>query len=147
MQKITRVFVLKLIIETYQGISIRVRRSTCHFFTPSYRFRDHTAAQSSISWMASLRTWLSTSVKLALAIARGIAIYPEGKIKPIEIIEGSAPSPRGAVVVTFERFRELARKARRMIMAGTVMPKGEEDIPKLIRLLAGHGPSSPASPR
>ena len=111
-------------------------------------YQEYQRARSQVDLMSKFMT---AATDIVLIAARkepipfptvpgiSIALYPEGKIEPM--MEGNTPLPRGAAIVTFERFRELARKAKRMIMAGTLVPKTAEDIPQLIRLLAGRPPA------
>jgi len=59
-----------------------------------------------------------------------ISIASEGKIEPV-VDDGTAP-PVGVILLTFEEFQEVALKLRQMVMEGTVAPKGEDEIPRLI---------------
>lgn len=63
-----------------------------------------------------------------------ISISPEGKIEPV-VDDGTAP-PVGVILLTFEEFQEVALKLRQMVMEGAVVPKGEDEIPRLIYTLA-----------
>lgn len=59
-----------------------------------------------------------------------ISISGSGKI---ELTLRDAPlSQTDAVLLTFEEFRGVALKLRQMVMEGTVAPKGEDEIPRLI---------------
>lgn len=60
----------------------------------------------------------------------GISISPSGKIEPDFIDD--LQSPQGTVLVSLEDFEAIGRKIKGRISEGTITPKNEVEIPKLI---------------
>ncbi len=64
----------------------------------------------------------------------GIAISSLGEIRPA-ILDEPFPQPN-AVLVSIERFEAIARRLAEEVMKGRTRPEGEEEIPRLIYVLA-----------
>ncbi|MCD6453611.1 MAG: hypothetical protein J7K77_04940, partial [Dehalococcoidales bacterium] len=64
----------------------------------------------------------------------GISMSPSGKIEPT-LIDDLNRQP-DAILITFEKFEAITQRLRDEILKGIVMPKSENEIPKLIYSLA-----------
>ena len=64
----------------------------------------------------------------------GISISPSGKIEPA-LFDDPNRQPN-VIFITFEEFGAIARRLKEEILKGVVMPKKEDEIPKLIYKLA-----------
>ena len=64
----------------------------------------------------------------------GISISPSGKIEPA-LFDDPYRQP-DVIFITFEEFQAIAQRLNGEILEGTVVPKSEDEIPKLIYDLA-----------
>ena len=64
----------------------------------------------------------------------GISISPSGKIAPA-LFDDPHRQP-GVVLISFKEFEGLTLRLRDRILKGIVMPKNDDEIPKLIHSLA-----------
>ena len=61
----------------------------------------------------------------------GIAISPSGKIEPALLDDPHKPP--NMILVTLEEFEAIAQRFKVELLKGTIVPTGEEEIPRLIR--------------
>ena len=64
----------------------------------------------------------------------GISISPSGKIEPA-LLNNQYRQP-GVIMITFEEFEAITERLKSEMLKGTVVPKSEDEIPKLIYSLA-----------
>ena len=71
----------------------------------------------------------------------GISISPSGKIEPA-LLNNQYRQP-GVIIITFEEFEAIAQRLKSEMLKGTVVPKSEDEIPKLIyrNLIGGESQS------
>lgn len=63
-----------------------------------------------------------------------IGIWPSGEIKPV--LRDDSLERSGVVMVTFEQFEEVALKLKHDVLNGKLTPERDDEIPKLIHVLA-----------
>ena len=69
-------------------------------------------------------------VKLPAPFQAGISIYPAGKIEPA--LSDDPKRQPDAIFITFDQFEVIAQRLRDEILKGTIVPKSEDEISKLI---------------
>ena len=73
-------------------------------------------------------------IPLPDSLRLGVSISPSGKIEPA-LMDDPNRQP-DAVAMTYEEFVAIAQRLRGEILKGTIVPKSEDEIPKLIYGLA-----------
>jgi hypothetical protein len=69
-----------------------------------------------------------------------LSLYPTGRIQPGLL--GDFSKQYGAILISVEKFEAIAQRLEDRIMKGDILPKSEDEIPKLIYNLALKPPES-----
>jgi hypothetical protein len=69
-------------------------------------------------------------IPLPNSLRLGVSIYPSGKIEPALMDDPNKPPD--AVLVTYEKFAAIAQRLKGDLLKGIIVPKSENEIPKLI---------------
>jgi len=77
-------------------------------------------------------------VPLPNSLKSGISISPFGNIAPTLLNDPSRQS--GVLYIKFEEFEAIAQRLKGEILKGAVVPKNEDEIPRLIFRLAAKSP-------
>jgi hypothetical protein len=69
-----------------------------------------------------------------------LSLYPTGRIQPGLL--GDVSKQYGAILISVEKFEAIVQRLEDRIMKGDILPKSEDEIPKLIYNLALKPPES-----
>jgi hypothetical protein len=70
----------------------------------------------------------------------GVSIHQSGKIEP-SLIDDPNKTP-DTILVTYEEFGAIIQRLKDSLLNGTIVPIGEDEIPRLIYTLALEPPGS-----